>query len=313
MLLCSPPRSLGPIRRGPAAGATAVALALLFSSCQSDPAPEPEAWTPPPVTEPSGTGFFLVELDNRLLAWQKLRLEASSRSDKRLLRGLERELTQQTSKRQEELLDELASPSPKNRAIAAIALGFTGDPTAVGPMLAALGDSDSLVRNNALVGLGILGHGETPMARLCYLLETDPDPWTRNNAAFAIQAVVAAGGTDDCVLTSCREALVDLEPGVRAQSASVLGLLVDSDSVEDLDDLLYDEVRLVSAAASAALANIGRRDLTVKGKAARALVDAVDRVDEDFQPHILTELIRLAELSYGDDFEAWTEWAYKMP
>lgn len=284
-----------------------------LTGCLAGPSPEPEPWSPPPVVEPTPTGFFLVELDNRLLAWQKLKLEGRTKSDLRRLRGLERELSQQTEKRREELIDELASPSPKNRAVAAIALGFTGEPTVVGPLLAALGDSDGKVRNNALVGLGVLGNPTTPLARLCFILDQDPDPWTRNNAAFAIQAVLASGGEPDCALATCREALVDLEPGVRAQCASILGLLVDAASVEDLGDLVHDDVRLVSAAACAALANIGKRDPTVKGQAARALVDAIDRVEEDHREHVLFELTRMGGPNFGDDVAAWTEWAYKMP
>ncbi len=275
---------------------------------------------PPPVEPEPSVGYYLTDLDNQLKAWTNLKLTANSNRDRRILRGLERELTQVTARRQDDLLAQLESGYPKNRAVAAVALGFTGDTAVVSPLLNALADPDPEVVNNALLGIGVLASPDTPLAQLCYVLNTDPDAWTRNNAAYAMQAIVYANVVergappeDDCVLEACRDALIDSEPGVRAQAASILGILLDEESLQPLGDLLYDEVPLVSKAAAASLANIGRKRMESKGAVGRLLVNALERVKPSQRAYIITQLQRVSAEDYGDDTELWVEWAYRLP
>ncbi|MEM7310587.1 MAG: HEAT repeat domain-containing protein [Planctomycetota bacterium] len=292
-----------------------LALPLLLVGCIAPDGGEPESepYTPREADEPATIGYFITSLDNQLKAWTNLKLGATSNKELRTLRSLERELNQSTSKRRGELLEQLESPSPKSRAVSAIALGFSGDPSVAGPILNALSDPDPLVVNNALVGLGVLASADTPLARVCYLLANNPDPWTRNNAAYAMAAVIAAGGRDECVLDSCRGGLIDAEGGVRAQSASILGMLSDVESVQPLGDLLFDDQMLVGRASAAALGTIGLKVLEEKGKIARLLVDAAPRVQPSLRNTILGELARMSTDNYGEDLELWTEWAYRLP
>jgi len=271
-------------------------------------------YTPLPDPDPESIGYFLTEFDASLRAWTNLALAGSGREDERIRRGLEKEMSQRARKRQADLLDELENGAPKNRAVAAAALGFTGDPAVVGPLYAALSDPDEDVVLNSLVGLGHLASPDTPPAEVCYLLGNDPDAWVRSNAAYVLSSVVGSGGeTPELVLRSCREALADPEPGVRAQCASTLGLAHDVRAIDELGDLLYDDVDLVAAAAASALSLIGRTRLEHKGEVARDLSDALDRLEPKRRDHLLRELLRLSEVDYGEDAEGWQKWARRLP
>ncbi|MCZ6597269.1 MAG: HEAT repeat domain-containing protein [Planctomycetota bacterium] len=294
----------------------AVALLFALTSCVSSGAEETE--TSPFIDasvqeQPASIGFFLTELDASLRVWSNLRNSATSHQDLRTLRTLERELTQRTAKRQADLEDQLQSPSPKNRQVAVIALGFTGDLEVMGSLTLALTDRNPAVVQNALLGLGILAAPDTPLAPLCSILGSDAEARTRNNAAFAMLAVVSAGGRDECVVPSCRAALIDPAPGVRVQVVSVLGTLVDPGSIETLGDLLYDEIDLVAHAAAAALGNIGRKSLPDKGRVGRLFISCLERVEPRLERRIFDELARMSEVNYGDDVELWTEWAFRLP
>jgi HEAT repeat protein len=197
--------------------------------------------------------------------------------------------------------------------VATVALGFSGDAQVVGPLLNALADPDSMVSDNALVGLGVLASPDTPLARICFILTDASDPYTRNNAAFAMAAIIAAGGGDACALPSCRQALIDDEPGVRLQAATILGMLNDLDSIQALGDLLYDDTPLVSHASAAALSAIGREALEQKGTVARLIMDAAVRRTQGLSDRILAEVRRMTDNDYGDDLKLWTEWAYRLP
>lgn len=294
-----------------------ILVVLLVGGCQSSPAGadlgEPEPYVPAPDPEPESIGYFLTQYDKSLQRWTELKLSGSSTRDVRTLNALERNLTKRAKDREAELVQELENGPPANREVAAVALGFTEDPANVSPLLAALADPHDDVVQKALLGLGILGNPETPTARINYLLQRHADPWTRNNAAFALQRIVAAGARPEGLAEACRDSLIDEEPGVRAQVASVLGMLEDADSVPHLSDLLYDETNLVSAAAATALASIGSSRLQVKGACARALVDALERVDPVRRQRILVELVRLSDQNLGEDAEPWVEWAHRLP
>ena len=292
-----------------------IACALL-SGCASTGKEDAETspYVPLPDPEPDSIGFFLSEFDASLRAWTNLKLGGRGARDDRMRRTLEREMSQRARKRSAEILAELENGPKQNRAVAAVALGFTGDPSMMGPLYAALDDTETDVVHNALLGLGHLASSETPPSELCYLLANDPDPWIRNNAAFALSSVVGAGAElPDFGRRACRDALGDEEPGVRAQCASILAMAEDVRAIEALGDLLYDDVDLVSAAAASALSRIGRKQIETKGRAARLLTDALDRVDQKNRGFLLDELSRMSEIHHGEETEGWREWANKLP
>lgn len=295
-----------------AATALLLAAGCRSTAAGSETAPEAEPYVPL-REEPQSIGFFLTEFDASLRAWTNLRLAGTSRKDQRALRVLEQDLEKRATERQEEIVGELRSGPPQNRAIAAAALGFTQDPAVMTELLAALGDRSDEVVSNALLGLGLLAQPDTPCGQIERLLEGSSDAWTRSNAAFALQRVAAAGGRPTGLVEACRRALTDSEPGVRAQAATTLGIAADAGAVEALDELLYDDLPLVCASAAHALASIGSENLEQKGPAARALTRSLDRVPEGHRGDVLRELVRLNGAHLGEDVEPWQEWAAKLP
>lgn len=296
--------------------AAALLLALLTASCQSageTEEPESEPYTPAQATEQPSGGYLLAQFDKSLRRWTELKLNPTEASDQRVLRALEHNLTERAKQSRDELVTALETGPAVNRQVAAVALGFSEDPTVMSPLLAALSDDNPSVVQKALLGLGILAEPETPTAKITYLMLQDPDPWTRNNAAYALMCLVAAGTRGEDLGRISRAALIDEEPGVRAQAAGVLGMLNDATAIQALGDLLHDEAGLVAQAAATSLARIGRQTDERKGDVARLLVDSLEYLRGPLKRHVVTELNGLSRTPYGNDMGAWRDWAYRMP
>ena len=262
---------------------------------------------------PEPIGKFLADLDLSIRAWTNLTMTARSEEDERKARELAAVLERETNRRRDELVAELASGPARNRQRAAAALGFTGDPTVLGPLLAALEDRDPDVVHNAALGLALLGSAETPTETLTALLADHPDPQTRSMAAYALCSVVEAGADPTPLLPTVRMSLTDSAPGVRMQCALIAGMAGDPDSVQALADLLHDEQVLVRLAAIEALVQLGKRTGEVKGTAARALVDAWRDADRSMRSHLREGMVRLAGEDLGDEEERWVRWSRNLP
>lgn len=278
--------------------------------------PLPNKPTPELALEP--IGYFLTEMDARARAWTNLKLGARSAEELRKLRLLEQEIARRAQERFADVLEELRGGPPKNRAIAALVLGFSGEVAAQQALLVALGDEDPQVVGNALVGLGVLALPDTATAQIAYVLRTHPEGWTRSNAAYALQRIAANARAQQLevsseVVESCRLALIDPEPGVRAQAATTLGVLAEASAVAALADLLFDEESLVCVAAARALRAIGQEQLEQKGACARALVQGWERARAERKRALRLELMHLAQTDYGDSVDEWKRWAFRMP
>lgn len=293
-------------------------LALPLASCSStDDAPEEPMiergqWAGI-VEDEVSIGAFLTEIDKALQAWQSLTFTAATAEDKRRARVLQRTLEHGTNKRRGELIHQLEVGPPLNRVRAAAALGFTGSLEAQSPLLNALSDSDPDVVHNALLGLALLARDDTPLGAICEILEENYDPQIRSNAAYALRSSLAAGATGDCALPVARRAIIDPEPLVRTNAALILGLLGDRDSVQPLEDLIYEEFPLVRMAAVEALTLIALSEDSARGDVARALVSSLKRVDRDLKRHVRRALIEIAGIDYGDKVDPWVEWAQRLP
>lgn len=274
---------------------------------------EPEPYVPLEAEGPETIGFFLARFEGSLVQWCDYKLNSSSPRDQNALRVLERDMQKRAQKRRDELVAVLENGAPMNRHVAAAALGFTHDPTVLGPLLSSLSDPDPELAQKALLGLGVLALAETPLGGILQFLRNDPDTWTRTTAAFALLAIALSGNTSSMLADGCRTALADSEPGVRAQCASSLGVLADAASVQRLAELLFDETNLVALAAATSLARIGREHPEQKGTVARALAGALDPVAADRRLHLLGALRWLAGDNLGEDASAWLEWAHKLP
>jgi HEAT repeat protein len=241
-------------------------------------------------------------------------LTATSNEDKTKASKLQLDLMRRAQPRQKELIAEVESGPPRNRSIAASALGFTRGEQVLSPLLAALHDADPDVVHNALLALALVQMPATPLEPLADVLATHADAHTRANAAYAIRTVLEAGGTaGPAVVNTVRLALADSEPLVQVQAALALGLVHDADSIEPLSNLLHDSMPLVSLSASQALVLIGASNDQVKGKVARVLALAYEQGKGRERDIALRGLIALSGQNLGEESKAWTDWARRLP
>ena len=289
----------------------AVGLAACSSnSPRTDDGPIPKLLEKP---QPDSIGKVLADMDASISRWATLTMTASSSAEQREARMLEALLVDTASQRLAELVHELQIGPPINRMRAAAALGFSRSAEAQGPLLAALSDHSPDVTHNALLGLAVLGRGDTPLEPICEQFERSVDAQTRAQAAWAMRAIVGAGGSSPMVTATARRGLVDTEPLVRAQCALTLGLLADNDSVRAIGDLVFDDVALVSQGAIEALVRIAQKDPSQKGPVGRRLVEALDKGNSQLQRRAKEGLVQIADVNYGSDVQAWLEWANRLP
>jgi HEAT repeat protein len=296
--------------------ASAVLVSVL-GACASNPPEEPpeeaEPFTPVRVDEPEPIGRYLAELDKSVRAWTTLVLTARTEIDRSKAKALERELMARTLKRKDEIVAQLEGGSTQNRVRAAGALGFTRQPEAQSPLLAALFDDSPDVVCNALLGLTLLQLPDTPLEEIARLFQEDPDPQIRANAGYAIRSTLEAGGEAiPAAVQGAQLGLIDAEPLVRVHSALILGLAKDTDSIPALQDLLADDLPLVAHSATKGLVLIGKNEDTARGKVARILVQAMMEKREDRQ-RFQRALVELSGKNLGEDPEAWHEWAQRLP
>jgi HEAT repeat protein len=263
---------------------------------------------------PLPTGLFLSELDKSMRAWSNLTMTARTEEDRRNTRLLQQDLMRRTLPRRDELIHELESGPPKNRAIAASALGFVPQTEVQSPLLAALHDVEPDVVHNALLALALLEFPDTPQEPLCELFEHDTDSHIRANAGYALRSILEKGAKpSENLVRAARGALMDDEPLVRVQAALILGLSHDLESIRALGDLLYDKVPLASLSAAQSLLLLAQHDESKKGQIARALAEAFRRVDRPLRAGLQRTLVALSGHNYGDDEEPWLEWANRLP
>ncbi len=243
----------------------ALPLCLLLASAACGSAEKREPYTPPSETKKErAIGAILATLDNHLVAWNLAKLDAPGSENATRVHGIEVVLRTEAHAQVEGLLAQLRSGPPRNRRIAAAALGFSGDPRAVDALLAAAGDPDEEVAGNALLGLGVLctpAGPKTeallpPLPPLFGILEVSKDGGRRTNSAFAIKRAVEAGARCPGLLELLVAGLSDVEGSVRVQCAAALGALGDPSAAEPLLARAEDSDPVVRASAALALGNL---------------------------------------------------------
>ncbi|MEW6072513.1 MAG: HEAT repeat domain-containing protein [Planctomycetota bacterium] len=295
-------------------------VVFILPGCAADrpeePAPEPaaeeSAYGVLPLPERPGSGFFLHEIDNLLRFWSNARLTARTDEDWRRIHGIEQQMNQEVWKHRTELIDILASGPPRQREVAAAALGFAGVPEALGPLLNALSDREPEVVEKALLGVGVLADPATPPGPIVFQLRSNPAPRARGNAAFALYRIVAGGAGGEEIAAAARDGLRDPEWSVQTQCAGILGRLGDPAAIASLGLLLLSESSTPCHAAAVALHRIARADPSRRAEVGRTLVEALPRVEAAHQELVLAELVDLAGQNHGNDLDAWREWAHGL-
>jgi hypothetical protein len=259
-------------------------------------------------------GKYLADLSTSITAWNEKTLTASTQQERRKQSLLEINIRERVRNRFGEILTQLETGPVRNRIIAAGALGFSSDPSVVSPLLAALDDPNEKVVGNALMALGVLSRPETPLSKIGELLRYSVNSKTRWSAADCALSLIIAGADGAGVLDAARAGITDAEePMVRTQSALILALSGDTDSIDALGNLLYDEIPLVSKSAAQALAYLGKKHEQHEGRVARALYRALADGDRDLRLRVHPSLVQLSPRDYGLDVEEWERWVRKLP
>jgi HEAT repeat protein len=246
-------------------------------------------------------------------AWSQKTWASSSTSDFRKQKLLEHHITQMARERKEDLLYVIEAGPQHSRIIAAAALGFTRDQDVLSPLLDALEDSDPRLVGNALLGLTILEHPNTPTERIASILQYDPDPQLRWGAAYCARTLAERDIRNDRLTGAARSALHDSEPIVRAQCCLLLGLVGDDESFGAIEGLIQDKIPLVSAAAIHGIGALGENSAKLKGACARVLTDNLQVESSVVRKRVRVSLVQLAERDYGDNVEVWRRWSSRLP
>jgi hypothetical protein len=308
--------------------ATLLAL-LLAPACKSNKDPRDDGVRPAPevielsdrpveLADDRASGAILADFDGQIRRWNEFAL-SNRAEDQRKRRRLEDFLRVMARKHIELLDQELSSPNSRSRAIAASAIGFSGELSMSGALVAALDDDVIEVVDNALLGIGQLADPATPIAPLLHLLASAGDGWTRSNAVFALKRIVEAGGVKEPkaredLREALKLALLDREDAVRVQAAATLQTTAIREDLPALVDALYDPAALVVVASAMAVRRVGEDEDDARGEAARALFVAwQEREERNVRTIVKGELARLAGRNFGDDEDQWREWAYGLP
>ena len=153
------------------------------------------------------------------------------------------------------LLKTFKQPSPGEEA--AIALASFGE-IAVEPLVAALKDSNPIVRRNAAWAIGEIRDGDKinrsiALEPLVSAL-SDEDSWVRRAAAFALDEI-----KDSRTATALINALSDETAGVREMAANALGEMKEPSAFNSLQAALSDKDERVRSRARWSLAEIQDR------------------------------------------------------
>lgn len=263
---------------------------------------------------PEALGAFLAELDKSMRAWTNLTLTAQTSSDKQKASKLQLDLMRRVHAREQDLVDTLESGPPRNRAIAAGALGFAASREVQGPLIVALGDKYTDVVQNAALSLALLEQPDTPLLPLLEVMQNNVAGQARSNAAYAVRTILQAGAppSEDAV-KAARAGLLDMEPFAQAQSALLIAILKDGESVPGVVELLSSPEPLVVRAAIQSLLALGRAEPRQMGPTARGLVQGLELAPANLRPEVLRALVTLSGHNYGQNEKEWAEWAQRLP
>jgi HEAT repeat protein len=250
------------------------------------PAAPPSARPPAATREPLlgdpealRVGAVIQESDVHLRAWSRKMAEPRDAKNQEEVRTLAYALGAHVAKNRAVLEDQCIGGPPRNRGIAAAALGFAGDPGVLPLLMNCVADPDPGIAAKGLLAVGVLAAPETPIAPIhAAVLRPDAAETVIQNAAFALFQLAerTRADPDGGMESAFVELLRSPDALVRAQSALGLGLVRAAAAVPPITDLLAaDPVPAVRTAAAWSLGLIGLPGSTAPLVRALADPDAV--------------------------------------
>lgn len=257
------------------------------------------------VTDPEGLriGAAIQECDSHLRTWQRLMAAPRDQQNQDDIRALSLALGALVAKHRPLLEDQCISGPPRNRGIAAAALGFSGDPAVLPLLMSHVAGEDPDVAAKALLAVGVLCDPETPIAPIhLAVMRTDASEAMTQNAAFALFQLAERmrADPDGSMESAFQQLLRSPDALVRAQALLGLGLVRASASVPQITDLLAaDPLPLVRTAAAWSLGLIGMRGSTAP------LVRALSDPDPVTAGTARGALARIHGRDYGPTAASW--------
>ncbi len=249
-------------------------------------------------------GSLIRDLDLGLRTWSSLMARPRTEETRHQIDLATSALALKVVNRRDAVETQLLSGPPRNRGIAAAALGFSGDPRVVPLLAAATADEDVTVAAHALLGLGVLAAADTPLDPVAQALRRpDATPTLERNAAFLLLQLASTGriGPDGAGADLLMELVRRPDAKVRAQAALALGLSRAAAAAPVLTDLLAaDPSPEVRTAAAWSLGRLGA------ASSSAALVAALDDPNPVAAGAARAALARIHGRDLGPDPSAWT-------
>ena len=301
---------------------------FLAAACSSSPEHGTENTETPPVPRSTEGGptpsdqpvnlledrernQVLLDLDRLIDDWQQARAERRPMSYASIERLLARKI--------EAAIDWLVllardESNERGRLVASRALGFSPRKEARNALLDLLGTDDTVLIENALMGLTLHPDEDLPATMIAGHLSSYDYRVQRNAALALYRAILAGAPLEESVregaVLRLRVLLMDRDhPILRGNVAAALGVLDTMESEEDLLNLLGDNEPYPRLKAIIALGRIGTRDSLMpmlqmlrvqdrntRAMASRALAAITDRLGYALDRTVL-----------GEDGAAWRE------
>ena len=207
------------------------------------------------------------------------------------------------------LMSYLGEESPRRRAIAAAALGFTKEPAYVNAIVHLLGDPESYVRTNAAFGLGIMADASrTPLVTLkAMALNAEAELDERRSAVWTLLQLQEAGAAAKALAPAWRELLagdvMQKDEMILVHALRGLGLLRDPGVLDDAARYLSHPKAFIRTAAIIAAARTSNR------RAAKYLLPSLGDAESNANVQLAARKALKAltgnRVDYEKDVRAW--------
>ncbi len=264
-----------------------------------------QPYRPNEVQSSLSTGQLIVECERHLRTWQSAYAQPRTQASRDAIEFTERAIVTLVHREQAKLEVEVVAGSPRNRGIASAALGFSGDPEVLTLMASNVSSEDEMVASNAILGLGIMAHQDTPLSPIyaAVMDRNDSVPIVRNAAYATLRLADSMREDSSGTMSSIFVRLLDNQDGkVRGQAIIGLGLLKAAHALPLITAVLVnDDVARVRTGAAWAIGEIGNL------ASIDVLIDALDDQDRIVVGTARAALVKLHGRDFGKDPEEWRQ------
>ena len=284
-------------------------LAILASCTSSSTAPGAllvsEPYTPERPAKELSIGQLMIECERHLRTWEQAFAAPRTQANRDAIAFTERAISTLVHREQSKLEVEAVSGPPRNRGLASAALGFSGDPEVLSLIASNVSSDNEMVASNALLGLGILAHKETPLGPIyaAVMAHGNSEPIIQNAAYAALRlADVAEDDSQGSMAAIFVKLISHSNSKVRGQAVIGLGLLRTAHALPLISTrLMEDEVARVRTGAAWALGEIG--DLS----SIDILIDSLDDEDPIVAGTARASLVKLHGRDFGQEADEWRQ------